>query len=220
MHYLGPSGSLLMGSLERAASLDIGAKAAKRLTTTLLKTAFKAKIMHDEHLITRKDHLRMITPINALATFLLRRLLFGQVNEPRFAIFLECLRLVIDTSSRQSISPLCCRVASTQQISLLSLPSWITWWAEIKHKLCCSLPIMMFLAAARTAKEKLAAQKRSGRTYFMWCDMSGCLSIRIAQAGDVLAYYGGMHFLSSFFNSQEMSAERKSFKEALKVNDI
>jgi len=127
MHYLGPSGSLLMGSLERAASLDIGAKAAKRLTTTLLKTAFKAKIMHDEHLITRKDHLRMITPINALATFLLRRLLFGQVNKPRFAIFLECLRLVIGTSSRQSISPLCCRVASTQQILLLSLPSWITW---------------------------------------------------------------------------------------------
>jgi len=107
MHYLGQSGSLLMASLERAASLDIGAKEAKRLTTVLLKTAFKAKIMHDEHLITRKDHLRMMAPVNALATFLLRRLLFGQVLDGSFdKTIIRLTRLVSTLSFRLILGPI------------------------------------------------------------------------------------------------------------------
>jgi len=65
--YLGDAGTELVNSLENAASADIGPDKAKELISGIFKLSLKAKLLHDEKLITRDEYLDFTEPINSLA---------------------------------------------------------------------------------------------------------------------------------------------------------
>jgi len=77
-HFLGDAGSQLINCLETVAGKDSNPQKAKELIETILKLAFKAKLLHDEHLLTPQDIENFVEPVNTLATTVFKKLQYSQ----------------------------------------------------------------------------------------------------------------------------------------------
>jgi len=73
-HFLGDAGSQLINCLEAVATKDSSAQRGKELIETVLKLAFKAKLLHDEHLLTPPEIEGFVEPVNALASMIFKKL--------------------------------------------------------------------------------------------------------------------------------------------------
>jgi len=73
-HFLGDAGSQLINCLEAVAAKDSSPQKAKELIETVLKLAFKAKLLHDEHLLTPPEIEAFVEPVNLLASTMFKKL--------------------------------------------------------------------------------------------------------------------------------------------------
>lgn len=76
-HFLGDAGSQLVNCLEAVAAKDTNPQQAKELIETILKLAFKAKLLHDEHLLTPPEIESFAEPVNILTTTIFKKLQFS-----------------------------------------------------------------------------------------------------------------------------------------------
>jgi hypothetical protein len=76
-HFLGDAGSQLVNCLEAVAAKDTNPQKAKELIETVLKLAFKAKLLHDEHLLTQPEIESFVEPVNQLATIIFKKLQYS-----------------------------------------------------------------------------------------------------------------------------------------------
>jgi len=76
-HFLGDAGSQLINCLEAGAAKDTDPNTAKELVETVLKLAFKAKLLHDEHLLTPPEIEGFVEPVNTLAITVFKKLQYS-----------------------------------------------------------------------------------------------------------------------------------------------
>jgi len=76
-HFLGDAGSQLVNCLETVAAKDSSTQKAKDLIETVLKLAFKSKLLHDEHLLTPQDVETFVEPVNNLAITIFKKLQYS-----------------------------------------------------------------------------------------------------------------------------------------------
>lgn len=89
-HFLGESGSKLLSSLELATEHTQGKKNSDRMASLLMKFALKGKLLHDERILTQKDVIHLVDPINSLV-FDINENLRAQINNNPSGVDVEVL---------------------------------------------------------------------------------------------------------------------------------
>jgi hypothetical protein len=77
-HFLGDAGSQLINCLEAVAARNSSPQQAKEMIETILKLAFKGKLLHDEQLLLPEERDGFVEPVNTLAILVFRKLQYCQ----------------------------------------------------------------------------------------------------------------------------------------------
>jgi hypothetical protein len=77
-HFLGDAGSQLINCMETVAARNSSPQQAKEMIETILKLAFKGKLLHDEQLLLPAERDSFVEPVNTLAILVFRKLQYCQ----------------------------------------------------------------------------------------------------------------------------------------------